>query len=69
MPGVSETDEGVAVSAVTTTSRADTRSVDAFFDKVTVNADNPKLRENRLKLLSEIRDVMHSVADFSRVEG
>jgi glycyl-tRNA synthetase beta chain len=43
--------------------------VDAFFDKVTVNADNPKLRENRLKLLSEIRDAMHSVADFSRVEG
>ena len=37
--------------------------------KVTVNADNPKLRENRLKLLSEIRDAMHSVADFSRVEG
>lgn len=43
--------------------------VDAFFEKVTVNADNPKLRENRLKLLSEIRDAMHSVADFSRVEG
>lgn len=43
--------------------------VDAFFDKVTVNADNPKLRENRLKLLSEIRDAMHSVADFSKIEG
>jgi glycyl-tRNA synthetase beta chain len=43
--------------------------VDAFFEKVTVNADNPNLRENRLKLLSEIRDAMHSVADFSRVEG
>ncbi len=43
--------------------------VDAFFDKVTVNADNPKLRENRLKLLSEIRDAMHTVADFSKIEG
>ena len=43
--------------------------VDAFFEKVTVNADNPKLRENRLKLLSEIRDAMHSVADFSKIEG
>lgn len=43
--------------------------VDAFFDKVTVNADNAKLRENRLKLLSEIRGAMHSVADFSKVEG
>jgi glycyl-tRNA synthetase beta chain len=43
--------------------------VDAFFEKVTVNADNPNLRENRLKLLSEIRDAMHSVADFSKIEG
>ncbi|MFM9865748.1 MAG: glycine--tRNA ligase subunit beta [Micropepsaceae bacterium] len=43
--------------------------VDAFFDKVTVNADNPKLRENRLKLLSEIRDAMHTVADFSKIDG
>ncbi len=43
--------------------------VDAFFDKVTVNADDPKLRENRLKLLNEIRDAMHAVADFSKIEG
>jgi len=43
--------------------------VDAFFDKVTVNTDDPKLRENRLKLLSEIRDAMHTVADFSKIEG
>lgn len=43
--------------------------VDAFFEKVTVNADNSRLRENRLKLLSVIRDAMHSVADFSKVEG
>ena len=43
--------------------------VDAFFEKVTVNAEIPKLRENRLRLLSEIRNAMHSVADFSKVEG
>jgi glycyl-tRNA synthetase beta chain len=43
--------------------------VDAFFDKVTVNADDPKLRENRLKLLNEIREAMHTVADFSKTEG
>ena len=43
--------------------------VDAFFDKVTVNAEDPKLRENRLKLLNEIRDAMHTVADFSKIEG
>jgi glycyl-tRNA synthetase beta chain len=47
--------------------------VDAFFDKVTVNvaegADKAKLRENRLKLLNEIRDATRTVADFSRIEG
>jgi glycyl-tRNA synthetase beta chain len=43
--------------------------VDAFFDKVTVNADDPALRQNRLELLSEIRAAMHTVADFSKIEG
>jgi glycyl-tRNA synthetase beta chain len=43
--------------------------VDAFFDKVTVNATDPKLRENRLKLLSEIRAATLKVADFSRIVG
>jgi glycyl-tRNA synthetase beta chain len=43
--------------------------VDAFFDKVTVNADDPALRQNRLELLSEIRVAMHTVADFSKIEG
>ncbi|WP_342642982.1 glycine--tRNA ligase subunit beta [Rhodoligotrophos ferricapiens] len=43
--------------------------VDAFFDKVTVNADNAPLRENRLKLLSRIRQSTQQVADFSRIEG
>lgn len=43
--------------------------VDAFFDKVTVNTDEPKLRENRLRLLSGIRKTMNQVADFSQIEG
>jgi glycyl-tRNA synthetase beta chain len=43
--------------------------VDAFFDKVTVNVDDKALRENRLKLLNEIREATRSVADFSRIEG
>ncbi len=43
--------------------------VDAFFEKVIVNDADPKLRDNRLKLLSEIREAMHSVADFSKIEG
>jgi len=45
------------------------RTLDPFFDKVTVNADDPALRENRLKLLHEIRSAMHTVADFSKIEG
>ncbi len=49
---------------------ADLRApVDAFFDKVTVNAPDPKLRENRLKLLSEIRGATQNVADFSKIAG
>jgi glycyl-tRNA synthetase beta chain len=44
-------------------------SVDAFFDKVTVNVDDKSLRENRLKLLNEIRAATRAVADFSRIEG
>lgn len=44
-------------------------AVDAFFDKVTVNADDKAVRENRLKLLSEIRAATRAVADFSKIEG
>jgi glycyl-tRNA synthetase beta chain len=43
--------------------------VDDFFAKVTVNTDDPALRENRLRLLSRIRAVMNQVADFSQIEG
>jgi glycyl-tRNA synthetase beta chain len=44
-------------------------AVDAFFDQVRVNDDDPRIRENRLKLLNEIRTATHAVADFSRIEG
>jgi len=43
--------------------------VDAFFDKVTVNADVAEVRVNRLRILSQIRDALGRVADFSKVEG
>jgi glycyl-tRNA synthetase beta chain len=43
--------------------------VDAFFLDVTVNAADPELRLNRLRLLSELREAMHAVADFSKVAG
>ncbi|ADJ24657.1 glycyl-tRNA synthetase, beta subunit [Hyphomicrobium denitrificans ATCC 51888] len=43
--------------------------VDAFFEKILVNADDPKIRENRLRLLSEIRAATQTVADFSKISG
>jgi glycyl-tRNA synthetase beta chain len=45
------------------------RPVDAFFDKVTVNADDAGLRTNRLRLLAHIRATLDRVADFSKIEG
>ena len=43
--------------------------VDEFFDKVTVNDDDPAQRANRLRLLSRIRATLNTVADFSKIEG
>lgn len=43
-------------------------AVDAFFDKVKVNDDDPRVRENRLKLLNEIRAATRAVADFSKIQ-
>ena len=41
--------------------------VDAFFDRVTVNADDKSIRANRLRLLSRIRSTLNKIADFSRI--
>ncbi len=43
--------------------------VDAFFDQVLVNAEDPAERDNRLKLLGQVRDVMGRVADFGKIAG
>jgi glycyl-tRNA synthetase beta chain len=43
--------------------------VDAFFDKVTVNDPDEQKRAARLDLLARMRDAVHQVADFSRIEG
>ena len=43
--------------------------IDAFFDHVTVNTDDPPLRENRLRLLDMIRARFLLLADFSLIEG
>lgn len=44
-------------------------TVDAFFDKVLVMAEDPELRTNRLALLSQMRDLFLHVADLSRLGG
>jgi len=44
-------------------------AVDAFFDNVTVNAEIPALRINRLKLLNMLRQATLAVADFSKIAG
>jgi glycyl-tRNA synthetase beta chain len=43
--------------------------VDEFFDRVTVNTEDAAVRANRLRLLSQIRDTLNRVADFSLIEG
>lgn len=43
--------------------------LDAFFDKVTVNAEDPVLRANRLALLQRLRAATAAVADLSKLEG
>ena len=43
--------------------------IDAFFDHVTVNVDDPGTRAGRLNLLMRFRDAVNRVADFSKIEG
>ena len=67
-----EAERAVAAEDFETAMRAMARlrpHVDAFFDKVTVNVEDKELRENRLKLLNEIRAATRAVADFSKIEG
>jgi glycyl-tRNA synthetase beta chain len=45
------------------------KPVDAFFDKVTVNAEDSSLRVNRLKVLARVRNELDKLADFSKIEG
>ncbi len=43
--------------------------VDHFFDKVVVNTEEGELRKNRLHLLAYLRNTLHQVADFSKIES
>ncbi|MEM7730626.1 MAG: DALR anticodon-binding domain-containing protein, partial [Pseudomonadota bacterium] len=62
---LSSTDYPAALSAL-----ADLRDpIDAFFEAVVVNSDNPEERARRLALLSAVVDTFHRIADFSRLDG
>ncbi len=66
-----EASEAVAKEDFTTAMSAMAKlrpAVDAFFDKVKVNDDDPAIRENRLRLLNEIRAATRTVADFSKIQ-
>jgi glycyl-tRNA synthetase beta chain len=43
--------------------------VDAFFDSVKVNAEEAGIRKNRLHLLAALRETIHQIGDFSKIEG
>ncbi|MEM8787600.1 MAG: glycine--tRNA ligase subunit beta [Pseudomonadota bacterium] len=64
-PALKAEDFGAAMTAM-----ADLRApIDAFFDRVKVNADSAIVRRNRLCLLNRIRVVMAEVANFAAIEG
>ncbi len=44
-------------------------AVDAFFDKILVNAEDHDIRANRLRLLASFREATRAVADFSAISG
>jgi glycyl-tRNA synthetase beta chain len=44
-------------------------AVDAFFDKILVNAEDASIRANRLRLLASFREATRAVADFSAIAG
>ncbi|MCV6574595.1 MAG: glycine--tRNA ligase subunit beta [Cohaesibacter sp.] len=61
-----EREEFEAAMSALSTLRA---PVDAFFDKVLVNDERAEVRQNRLKMLNQIRETTRTVADFSKISG
>jgi glycyl-tRNA synthetase beta chain len=64
-PAMGVQDFATAMSAMATLRTP----IDAFFEAVQINADNPTVRRNRLNLLSRIRTICSSVADLTKIEG
>jgi glycyl-tRNA synthetase len=44
-------------------------SINAFFDKVLVMAEDPKMKQNRLALVGQIANLSNGIADLSKLEG
>ncbi|UWR34525.1 glycine--tRNA ligase subunit beta [Sulfitobacter sp. W027] len=64
-PAMAEQDFSTAMAAM-----AELRGpIDAFFEAVQVNAENPTVRRNRLNLLSRIRTICSAVADLTKLDG
>lgn len=42
--------------------------IDAYFEGVMVNAENPQIRANRLSLLGSVNEMFSALADFSRIQ-
>ncbi|SEL30457.1 glycyl-tRNA synthetase beta chain [Sphingomonas palmae] len=61
-----EAEDFEAAMAALATLRA---PIDAFFDTVTVNDPDAAKRAARLALLARVRASVHTVADFSKIEG
>jgi len=64
-PAMESQDFATAMSAMATLRTP----IDAFFEAVQINADNPTVRRNRLNLLSRIRTICTEVADLTKIEG
>ncbi|MGB7240665.1 MAG: glycine--tRNA ligase subunit beta [Sulfitobacter sp.] len=64
-PAMATQDFGTAMSAMA----ALRAPLDAFFEAVQVNSDNPTVRRNRLNLLSQVRQICAGVADLTRIDG
>jgi glycyl-tRNA synthetase beta chain len=64
-PAMDAQDFATAMSAMATLRTP----IDAFFEAVQINSDNPTVRRNRLNLLSRIRTICSSVADLTKIDG
>ncbi len=69
LPGVADAIGAERFEAAMTALSALRRPLDAFFETVTVNADDAATRRNRLRLLSALRGGMALIADFALIEG